>query len=96
MGAGVGVGGIGVAVGFGVEVGLVVAVAVGKGVSVGRGVLVGTGVAVAAEKPPEHAMMNKTTTNARVIWTYKRFGVIEFSLTCRLDKNRSGFGGKSG
>jgi hypothetical protein len=80
MGAGVGVGGIGVAVGLGVEVGFVVAVAVGKGVSVGRGVLVGTGVAVAAGRAGAQAVMDKITMNIMYIGVNVRFCVMGISL----------------
>ena len=59
MGAGVGVGGISVAVGRAVDVGLGVTVLVGKGVLVGTVVLVGTGVAVAPNELPTHAKTDK-------------------------------------
>ena len=79
MGAGVGVGGIGVAVGRGVEVGLGVAVAVGRGVLVASGVLVGAGVMVAAGIPPPQAVTNKARMNTMDIRGNVRFGVMGFS-----------------
>lgn len=80
MGAGVGVGGMAVAVGRGVDVGLAVAVFVGKGVLVASGVLVGTGVAVAPKDPPTHAKTDKAITKTKTTCLYVRFCFMRFSF----------------
>jgi len=81
MGAGVGVGGIFVAVGRAVNVGLGVTVFVGKGVLVASRVLVGTGVAVANNDPPTHAEIDKAITKTAMICRYMRFCFMIFSLS---------------
>ena len=89
MGAGVGVGGIFVAVGLGVNVGLGVAVSVGKGVLVASGVLVGTGMAVAPNAPPTHAKTDKAITKTNMTCLYVRFCFMGFSLNGYFDSNSS-------
>jgi acetyltransferase-like isoleucine patch superfamily enzyme len=73
IGAGVGVGGIFVAVGRAVDVGLGVTVFVGKGVLVASRVLVGTGVAVANNDPPTHAENDTAIAKANTTCMYVRF-----------------------
>jgi hypothetical protein len=73
MGAGVGDGGIFVAVGHLVNVGLGVAVLVGKAVLVAAEVWVGWGVAVAINDPPTQPETDRAITKTNMICTSVRF-----------------------
>jgi len=84
MGAGVGVGGIFVAVGLGVNVGLGVAVLVGEGVLVAAGVLVGRGVAVAPSDPAAQAGTNRPISRTSTICLELRFCFMMFSFFLKL------------
>ena len=79
MGAGVGDGGIFVAVGHLVKVGLGVAVLVGKAVLVAAEVWVVRGVAVTPSDPPTHAETEKLITQTNMICMQVRFCFMRLS-----------------